>query len=361
MKKNIIYTIFGLVSIIISCNTRPSIPTVRGPEATSLLSSSQGYIVYPVPVGGIKAIALPSLKVITIRKEDKGYEPVHSLSGPDKNGRIAYIEYQMGDNATHSLKLNSIKSLQEETIFTRRGDALWDDVIGNDLALSPVGGFVSFVGKLTPMQMRKPDAYLEIGSLEIFNVGTKSKLETKLIALNAGLAWFPDGKKLAYTTLIDRMEMPPIDSRCNIKSSFGNEWSKIPAVYVYDLADHSDTFLYAGWNPIVSTDAKSILVSGFENNYCLVNYETKSAVPIDWPSRYSSVIAFTSAHSILHMGLPTAGAKPKWTEHNSPLVGPKPMVSIKLSDLSNGSFQTVLDFADPRLNMSYGQTDKDME
>jgi tetratricopeptide (TPR) repeat protein len=42
------------------------------------------------------------------------------------------------------------------------------------------------------------------------------------------------------------------------------------------------------------------------------------------------------------MGLPTAGAKPKWTEHNSPLVGPKPMLSIKLTDLSNGAFQTVL-------------------
>jgi hypothetical protein len=38
----------------------------------------------------------------------------------------------------HSLKIKFNKSLQEETIFTRRGDALWDDVIGNDLALSPV-------------------------------------------------------------------------------------------------------------------------------------------------------------------------------------------------------------------------------
>jgi hypothetical protein len=363
MKKKIIYTILGVITIIVGCNiftilgfiNRPSIPTVNGPEATNLLSATHGYIVYDVPVGGIKAVALPGLNVITIREEDKGHEPVHSVCGPDNNGRIVYVENHMGDDAKHFLKLTSVKGSEDELIFTRKGDALWDHVIGEYLALSPVGGLASFVGNLTPEQMYKPDAYLEVGPLEIWNIVTKSKIETKVIALDAGLTWFPDGRKLVYTKLTLRTEIPPVDSGCNVRSSFGNEWPTIPAVFVYDLLDHSSTFLYAGWHPVVSPDGKSVLVSGFEKNHCLVNVETRTAVPIDWPSQYGSVIAFTSSNVILHMGLPTAGAKPKWTNHNSPLVGPKPMFSIKLNNLSNGAFQTVLDYVDPRREISYGQ------
>jgi len=80
MKKKIIYVVLGLTAIIIGYYTftilglinRPSIPTVNGPEATYLLNATQGYIVYDVPVGGLKAVVLPSFKTITIREEDKG-------------------------------------------------------------------------------------------------------------------------------------------------------------------------------------------------------------------------------------------------------------------------------------------------
>ena len=280
---------------------------------------------------------------------------MHSLSGPDRSGRIVYIENHMGNNAKHSLKLTSIESFQDELIFSRQGDALWDQVIGENIALSPVGGLVSFISKLSPEQMNKPDAYLKSGSLEIWNVVTKSKLETDVLALDAGLSWFPHGKKLAYTKLTIKTEIPQLDSGCNIRNSFGNEWQKIPAVFVYDISDQYSTFLYAGWHSVVSADGKSVLVSGFEKNHCLVNVETEDAVPIDWPNRYGRVIAFTGSNSILHIGLPTTGIKPKWTEHNSPLVGPKSMFSVKLTDLSNGAFQTVLDYVDPRREISYGQ------
>jgi hypothetical protein len=58
---------------------------------------------------------------------------------------------------------------------------------------------------------------------------------------------------------------------------------------------------------------------------------------------------------------PTTGTKLKQTENNSPLVGPKPMLSLKLVSLTSPrEFQTVVPYVDARddCTISLGQVSK---
>jgi len=66
------------------------------------------------------------------------------------------------------------------------------------------------------------------------------------------------------------------------------------------------------------------------------------------------VIALLEDDLVLYWSLPTAGAPARFTKNNSPLVGPKPMPTIKLAEIRSQRFQTVLPYIDPRDRLSFG-------
>jgi hypothetical protein len=87
---------------------------------------------------------------------------IHALSGPDAEGRIAYIEdhFFVADekNRRHLLKTIRLDGTHATELFSRPGDAMWakspgHGEIGDDLALSPVGGRVAFLSGLVNTQM----------------------------------------------------------------------------------------------------------------------------------------------------------------------------------------------------------------
>src|SRR4051794_25521157 len=76
----------------------PPAATVPGAQINTLTPPTTGYVVMEQPRGGIVAVQLPSLKETIIRRA-AAPEPIqiyfamtHGVSGPDENGRIAYIE-----------------------------------------------------------------------------------------------------------------------------------------------------------------------------------------------------------------------------------------------------------------------------
>jgi hypothetical protein len=60
---------------------------------------------------------------------------------------------------------------------------------------------------------------------------------------------------------------------------------------------------------------------------------------------------------VLYWAWPTEGTEISFTENNSPLAGPKQMRSLKLVDLEDGRFQTVVPSIDPRRSVSFGASD----
>jgi hypothetical protein len=353
--------------------------TIPGPESDKLLPATTGYAIFAfgsdrpggIAAGDIIAVELPTLKDTVVRPtvapNQVDMPTIHSLSGPDAEGRVAYIEdhFFVADEKTrrHLLKTIKLDGTNDTELFSRPGDAMWANTgaghgdIGSDLVLSPVGGRVAFLSGLTHVQM--PSAYLSAGTVEIWDVAKKTGTKTGVNSLE-GLAWFPDGKRLAYVKLVEPKAAAPAEPPADSFGSSFNRWPKIPAVFVRDVEAQTESFLHIGWNPVVSFDGQSVLVSENGGGWNRVDVVTGKSASATWPGLWAP-IALPAQDIVLSLCVPTKGAKVRFTEHNSALVGPKEMLSLKLAKVNGNEFQTVVPHIDPRTHVSFGQVSRKKE
>jgi hypothetical protein len=232
--------------------------------------------------------------------------------------------------------------------------------IGKDLALSPMQGQVAFLSELVSVQM--PSALLHVGLLEIWDVAKKTGSKPGIKALDDRLAWFPDGKRLAYAKLVK--PNAPAGS-IPVADAFGKtfrDWEKVPAVFVWDLAAGTESFLHVGWRPVVSHDGRSVLVSDLESTYKQVDVATGKASTVTWRGIvWPGAIASPAKDVVLSWCYPTQGLKIKYTTNNSPLRGPKQMLTLKLARLNSAEFQTVVPYLDPRWKVSFGEVQNNLK
>jgi len=342
--------------------------TVDGPEASQLVDQVRGTIITD-DTGNITAIALPGLQRSDVRvlpHTEEGLGPtVHALSGPDRDGRIAYVEdHFFVANETkrrHLLKTVRIDGTCDTEIFSRPGSAMWATTpagqgeIGTHVSLAPSGGLAALLGKVTDKQM--PGALLHLGRLEIWNVVTKSRDDTQMIALDEPVSWFPEGRRFAYARLVPRKQLPRgTPGLEHFGSYFGFEWDEVPAIYLFDLDRRERTFFYVGWRAVVSADGQAVFVGGWERedfSWRRVEFTTGESSPVSLPGIAGDILAAPAKDLIIYWGLPTAGAPMQKTEANSPLRGAPSMLTIKVAHRNGSAFQTIVP-SDPRSHASYG-------
>ena len=95
-------------------------------------------------------------------------------------------------------------------------------------------------------------------------------VETGLSALDEPMSWYPDGKQLAYTRLVAREELPERAPGLDYFGTyFGHVWNELPAIYVYDVSSGKSEFFWVGWRAVVSSDGRTILVGGWNDEGCV--------------------------------------------------------------------------------------------
>jgi hypothetical protein len=317
-------------SVYSSCNVNSKpLPTINGPETKDLIDRATGCFVIDHPVAGIDAIRLRDLKKLVVREPHDETDAINSLAGPDADGWIAFVTDNM-EAKTHSLKAIKLDGTGEKEVFTAPGDALWDNPMSTP-ELAPRGGSVVFLTQ----PVRSFAARIVSGPIEVWNIHTKTERDTNIEALNRGLSWFPDGKRLTY-----------------VQAQTGEP----EMVYILNVENGERTLLHKSRFAMVSTDGDSVLVNTAEEGNLVIDVKTGVSRKVDWPGKWGGPVAFIGKDLLLYWGLPTTGAVAKLTENNSPLVGPKPMGTLKLADLSSGKFQTVVPYIDPRRKVSFGIT-----
>ena len=338
-------------------------PTVSGPEAADLLPRLKGAI-FTNADGSLRAIRLPDLaerRIATASPETKTVFPsLDSVSEPDRRGRVVYVENRMGQPSTHALLMADGSGKPPRTFFVRPGDALWDGVIGEHLALTPGGERVAYIRDAKGTQF--PGAYLMQGSLEILDTRTGKPRATGITALDQGLCWFPDGRRLAYVGVVKAQSAPAIPAGADGFGSVFAGWNHLPVVHVLDIQSGQAGKLHVGWSPRVSTDGRQVLVedmvteteTAYVSRRRLVDVRSGASKVVTVPGIIGSVIALWPDGTVLYWGLPTEGTPLLSTRSNSPLVGPKLELTLKVGVLNTARFQTVVPFIDPRADATWG-------
>ena len=315
-------------------------PAAEPVETNDLANRAGGCVVMTHPVGGIDAVRLRTLEGITVRQARVGRPAILAVSGPDEEGRIAFIE-EDSSAGRYSLKTIKLDGSGEEEIFTRPGSALWDHAI-DGLVLAPRGGRVAFLTQ--PASSRRRFApRITVGELEIWDLAAKTGRETGITTLNWQLSWFPDGKRLVYAQPNER-DQPVPRKILNIDSGQSDGWPT------------------TGFAMAVSTDGRTALIDMARAGYAKFDVATETLTPTYIPRNFHGdwthgPLALIGDDVLLYRANPPRDVAPKLTENNSPFIGPKAMLSLKLAELSSGRFQTVVADLDPRTSVSFGGVD----
>ena len=352
---------FGAALLSLGCTPQDSqsdaTSMVPGPEATDLVARSRGWIALTLPVGGIQTVHLPALSAQTPRASDSGLLPVHNLSGPDALGRIAFVETDIVKER-HALRCLHPDG-RSTLVFEGRGDALWGHAVGKYLALDAKGARIALVARAKGVEFRDPGAYVLEGELEIWNVDDRRREPTVVPACDDVLSWFPDGKRLLYTALVPAEEAGQLlRAQVGPEEDFGRateRWERVPVVHVLEVDTGVSRALHVGQRAIVAPDGRLAVLCDFDHRWRILDLESGRSRHFQAAGAVEpGPIAFVDPDTVLYWASPTEGSELRYTENNSPLVGKKPMRSLKLIDLRHGRFQTAVPFVDPRRSVSFG-------
>ena len=176
------------------------------------------------------------------------------------------------------------------------------------------------------------------GPLRLWDSTTSATRELAITAAGERPSWFPDGRRLAYTA--------------PAAISPGGEAVE-PMVHLLDTSTGESTPLAPGRLPIVSSDGRSVLLArGKSFDLMLIDAATRAEQTIPRMHGLGTPIALIDGRYLIYKGHTTPGAAKGTTTNNSPFVGPKPMMAIKLLDIQTREFMTLVPLVDPRCSVT---------
>lgn len=346
----VLSVIVAVAAVACGQKTSPALPTVPGPEADNLISRVSGYIVMSRAPRGLVALSLPDGRETVLRKGSAEQGSVHAVTGPDLAGRIVYVE---GHAKFFRLKAMRISGGGDALIFERSGDVA-KKAIGAP-ALAPQGGLIAFVADA------KPDySDAAVGPLEIWDLATERGKTTEVTAIDAGLSWFADGRRLAFVELVPDADAQALTRDASDFDVIFKSRDRIgtPVISILDLATGARTRVHVGAQPRVSPDGRSLLIEDASRRWWSLDLASGHATRGEWPGNWRGPIAWAADDLLLYWGHPTVGTPVSYTEGGSPLVARQAMGDIKLSVPGTGRFQTVVRGIDPRTRLSFGNVAK---
>ncbi len=350
-----------LAAIAISCHTETA-PPASAPvtQRVDLTPHLHGSIVVENEDGAIVSLSMPALAQRIIRPagaKGLGHFFVQSVAGPDHHGRIAFVDGSMSPKL-HRLKLINMDGSNERQLFQREGDPIWDHVIGRNLAMSNEGQ-IALISELHGVQF--PRAYLQEGMLQICDANSGAVSTIAPAAIDEGISWFPDGKRLAFVTTAPAKEIgrteKPIDD-WYVPAS--DDSDRVLAVGIFDIASKQLSIFHSGWLPVVATDGQSMLISDmdvqlpdgtYSHHTRRFSVSAGSSEAASAPEFVGPYIALYADGTVIYQGRQTES--PTYTKAYSPLMGKRQLVSIKASMLNSKGYMTLLPSFDFRDSISF--------
>ena len=311
----------------------------RGPyagETAGLRRAVQAAVVLAVP----RERAVVAFDVATGRRQALAAvpTPVRQLSAPDDHGAIAIVTSAAGERR-YAVRL--LADGHERTVVEGTGDPLWDDPIGPP-ALSDDGQWLLAVTQPLADARYQP---LFVGPLRCWGTGNGRELSLRtepVLALGERPAWSRSAREIVYAA--------PGPKGLASATPLAPSMQPDPQIRRLDLDTGRDEMLTSGHHPVLSSDGRTVLLRPPEHRgWIWWDIGSADARPMPPIPGLRVPLALVESRYLIYTGEPTSGAPVATTVNNSPLVGPKPMLSLKVADLDSGAHETLLNDIDPRL------------
>ncbi len=348
--------------------------TFDGTESATLRDAVGGFVITAEPLGGLVRHDLAAGATTTIREAKPGQPIVHALSGPDRDGRLLVV---LSESPAASLALLPMEGGAAQVIARGQDGAGFKFTFAAP-ALSPTGRHALVVRDPRSLHMEvEPKTTFHEGRVELFDLATGKPLALSMSGLAGSAAWFPDGASFCISALISPAELPKGAIETYHEKAHGTKSSvvpladrRVPVLFRVEVASGKKELLQIGRRCVVSSDGKSLLVQGIGTEWMKRDVASGAIAGIRWPGAFHGAdhperrlatypggpIAFLDDDLVVYWGLPTAGAAVGTTKNDSPQVGEKPLLTIKVARLSTGEFVTLIPSIDPRRNLTFGRT-----
>jgi hypothetical protein len=263
--------------------------------------------------------------------------PIWQLSAPDRRGAVAIVTNGPGESR-YAIQL--LLDGQEHRILSGAGDPLWDAPVG-PLALSDNGQWLLAVTQPATDARYQP---LFVGHLRCWNTSTGEERMLRAeptLALGELPGWWPSRQEVVYAAPgpLGRAATTPL----------APSLQPDPQIRRLDLATGSEEVLVSGHQPVLSSDGLSMLFQRPDRrDWDWWAADGATIRPMPRLRGLRTPLALVDSRFLIYTGESSTGAPAGLTTANSPLVGPKAMLSLKVADLVTGAYETLLDGIDPR-------------
>ena len=315
-------------------------------ECDTILKLTHGSIVIAKPVDSIIVIDLPSLN---IRKFGLGTgNPIHSISGPDKYGNIAYVST---NSSKHFVDGFNIKSLKKEN-YTEGYGTYWD-YLGESFALNRNKGIICYINSCRNIQMYNPQALITLGKLHIYDIHKRKNIAIIENVLDEGLSLIDNGGVIFYSKLKKNGSL----MNSSLQKSVLKKWNVCPVVCAYNITTGNETEIAYGYKPIMCDDINELIImdggmNGVKTIYKY--YSLKDSVETltnDLDSVYT-IFGYMGNGIILYMGSPLLGKYNK--KRNTSLGGVIDLNTLRIKKLGTACEKTIIYYFDIHRKASYG-------
>ena len=340
------------------CRQQPLEPPLDLPSThpAKAKAAATTWVVLDEPVGGIVAYRVDSGERRVVVASDRRRPALHSLSGPDRSGRIAYVENYMSADF-HRVKTVAFDGSREQLVEHREGDALWQSAIGDYLGLSPRGHHLAAIGDIKKTRRDSTtDAILQMGKLLIWDLAEGERQSDEHDALDGPLSWSRDGNQLCFIGINGKGNGRQLLREYGVDSAAYAEelltWWIVPIACLFDRETGKTSFVCPAEEAFLSLDGEYLLVSDHRGRHQLLNLRWKSSRTLDLAG--ARPIQLISSDRLLVLGPVDPTSVPVFTKNNSPFVGPKRMLPLATLDLKTRQSRVILEYVDPRRNISLG-------
>lgn len=345
-------TLVLLAALALGCSPAPNAAPrrycVSGPEALDLLERAHGTLLLAPPDGALETLSLPDAARRTAL-DANAVSAVVRVAGPDRRGRFAVVAHSERE------RVHTLQRIDEhgraEVIFEGRGEFGDEAQLGQHVALDANGELLAFVARPRPVHVGGADARRMEGDLDLWRIEGREHWPTSLRALDDTLEWVPGAPRLVFTAFVEGdLARELLERHVAESDGFGRssrDWKRVPVVHEFDFTRWTVRALHVGEHPLVAPDGRSILLRDLDQNWRLLDLERDQSRAVRAPGAiWPGAVAFVDCDTALYWARPTEGVA------SNDAVGAA-RCALKLLDLRNGTFQTVVPSLDPRSRLSY--------